>query len=134
MFRSATNQTSPPDPPSPPSGPPRGTWASRRNETLPAPPSPAFAWRPHSSTNWDIRSGYGERWCARLLNEMHRIAADVRLPCRRVTDRATGERRVDQEPTPFRCRRVTRIAGGNRDVRGDGAAVVPAREAHIVEL
>ena len=31
----------PPRPPSPPSGPPRGTWASRRNVAAPSPPSPA---------------------------------------------------------------------------------------------
>ena len=39
----ATSQTSPPWPPSPPSGPPRSTWASRRHDTAPAPPSPARA-------------------------------------------------------------------------------------------
>src|SRR5581483_1331991 len=33
---------SPPRPPSPPSGPPMGTNFSRRNETMPDPPSPAF--------------------------------------------------------------------------------------------
>ena len=47
----ATSQTSPPWPPSPPSGPPLSTWASRRMETAPAPPSPAFMWIWHSSTN-----------------------------------------------------------------------------------
>src|SRR5450759_510346 len=32
----------PPRPPSPPSGPPRGTWASRRNVAAPSPPLPAL--------------------------------------------------------------------------------------------
>src|SRR4051812_16901808 len=49
--RAATNHTSPPPPPSPPSGPPRGTCASRPNETAPAPPSPPFPWTWASSTN-----------------------------------------------------------------------------------
>src|SRR5580765_7837630 len=58
-LRSATSQTSPPLPPSPPSGPPLGTCASRRKETLPAPPSPALTCRPHSSTNPDTEGrGY----------------------------------------------------------------------------
>ena len=34
--------TVPPRPPSPPSGPPRGTWASRRNVAAPSPPSPPW--------------------------------------------------------------------------------------------
>src|SRR5512140_668281 len=42
--------TSPP-PPSPPSGPPRGTRASRRKETQPLPPSPAFILSFASSRN-----------------------------------------------------------------------------------
>src|SRR4051812_18713952 len=60
-LRSATSQTSPPLPPSPPSGPPLGTWASRRNATVPAPPSPALTGRPHSSTNPDTRCQVRER-------------------------------------------------------------------------
>ena len=39
-LRSTTSHTPPPVPPSPPSGPPKGTWASRRKLTEPAPPSP----------------------------------------------------------------------------------------------
>ena len=35
-------------------GPPLGTCASRRKEVVPAPPSPPFTCRPHSSTNEDI--------------------------------------------------------------------------------
>src|SRR4051794_3748398 len=58
-LRSATSQMSPPLPPSPPSGPPLGTWASRRNATLPAPPSPALTCRPHSSTNPDTQARLG---------------------------------------------------------------------------
>src|SRR5438270_471536 len=50
-LRSATSHTSPPLPPSPPSGPPRGTCASRRNDTEPAPPSPARTCSCASSTN-----------------------------------------------------------------------------------
>ena len=38
----ATSQTLPPRPPAPPSGPPLGTYFSRRKETQPFPPSPAF--------------------------------------------------------------------------------------------
>ena len=53
-FGVETSQTSPPRPPSPPSGPPRSTWASRRKETAPAPPSPALAWIWASSTNPDM--------------------------------------------------------------------------------
>src|SRR5205823_10043537 len=61
-LRSATSHTSPPLPPSPPSGPPRGTCASRRNDTAPAPPSPAFTWSCASSTNPDIdRPAYEPR-------------------------------------------------------------------------
>src|SRR5262249_2142441 len=40
-----------------------GTCASRRNATLPAPPSPALTCRPHSSTNAGIRPRY-ENGCA----------------------------------------------------------------------
>ena len=36
--------TDPPSPPSPPSGPPLGMYFSRRKETHPFPPSPAFTW------------------------------------------------------------------------------------------
>src|SRR5690606_12616898 len=43
---------------SPPSGPPRATCASRRKDTAPAPPSPALAWRLHSSTHWDTAAEY----------------------------------------------------------------------------
>src|SRR4051812_191406 len=43
--------TLPPSPPSPPSGPPLGTNFSRRNETHPCPPSPAFTWILASSMN-----------------------------------------------------------------------------------
>src|SRR6476646_8679553 len=79
-LRSATSQTSPPLPPSPPSGPPLGTCASRRNETLPAPPSPALTCRPHSSTNPDTSAevmGSGGRqnvhvFAALALGELHR--------------------------------------------------------------
>ena len=55
----ATSQTSPPRPPSPPSGPPLSTWASRRKETAPAPPSPALAWSCASSTKPDMQRSYG---------------------------------------------------------------------------
>ena len=57
-LRVATSQTSPPVPPSPPSGPPRDTWASRRNDTHPAPPSPARAQSCASSTNPATPGGY----------------------------------------------------------------------------
>src|SRR5690349_16659896 len=43
--------TSPPRPPSPPSGPPSGTNFSRRNETMPEPPSPAFTFTTTRSMN-----------------------------------------------------------------------------------
>ena len=52
--RDATSHTSPPWPPSPPSGPPRSTWASRRHDTAPAPPSPARACSWAWSTNPDM--------------------------------------------------------------------------------
>ncbi len=52
-----TSHTSPPCPPSPPSGPPLLTWASRRNATAPAPPSPARAWSCASSTNPAMTQG-----------------------------------------------------------------------------
>src|SRR3546814_14698254 len=55
-----TSHTSPPLPPSPPSGPPIGVCASRRNDTLPAPPSPPLTWSPHSSTNCDPHPCH---WC-----------------------------------------------------------------------
>src|ERR1700759_2773521 len=42
---------SPPRPPSPPSGPPMGTNFSRRNETMPEPPSPAFTFTTTRSMN-----------------------------------------------------------------------------------
>src|SRR3546814_2110487 len=58
MLWLTTSHTSPPLPPSPPSGPPIGVCASRRNDTLPAPPSPPLTWRPHSSTNCDTHAGY----------------------------------------------------------------------------
>src|SRR5688572_19645436 len=51
LLGSATKMTSPPRPPSPPSGPPLGMYFSRRNETQPSPPSPAFTWISASSTN-----------------------------------------------------------------------------------
>src|SRR5215469_2231508 len=41
----------PPRPPSPPSGPPKGTNFSRRNDTMPLPPSPAFTHIRASSTS-----------------------------------------------------------------------------------
>ncbi len=50
-FVVVTSQMSPPWPPSPPSGPPWDTCASRRTDTAPAPPSPAFTWSWASSTN-----------------------------------------------------------------------------------
>src|SRR4051812_6104766 len=43
--------TLPPRPPSPPSGPPIGTNFSRRKETMPDPPSPAFTWMRTRSMN-----------------------------------------------------------------------------------
>src|SRR5664280_3126804 len=54
----ATSQTLPPRPPSPPSGPPLSTWASRRNATAPAPPSPAFTCNCASSTKPDMGRSY----------------------------------------------------------------------------
>src|SRR5664280_2867511 len=54
----ATSQTLPPRPPSPPSGPPLSTWASRRNATAPAPPSPAFTCSCASSTKPDMGRSY----------------------------------------------------------------------------
>src|SRR5438132_12138176 len=47
----ATRYTLPPRPPSPPSGPPKGTNFSRRNDTTPLPPSPAFTQMRASSTS-----------------------------------------------------------------------------------
>src|SRR3954451_17739605 len=64
MLRVATTQTLPPAPPSPPSGPPRGTWASRRNDMHPAPPSPARTFSCASSTKPDIDT--------RLRGALHR--------------------------------------------------------------
>src|SRR5512134_1629501 len=52
MLRSATTSMLPPRPPSPPSGPPRGTYFSRRNDTAPLPPSPAYTSMIASSTNF----------------------------------------------------------------------------------
>src|SRR3954464_9487073 len=49
-LRSATSHTSPPLPPSPPLGPPSTTGPSRRNDTLPAPPSPPRTFSCASST------------------------------------------------------------------------------------
>jgi hypothetical protein len=54
----ATSHTSPPRPPSPPSGPPLSTWASRRNATAPAPPSPALTCSCASSTKPDMGRSY----------------------------------------------------------------------------
>src|SRR5918998_3477682 len=44
-------RTLPPRPPSPPSGPPIGTNFSRRNETIPEPPSPALTFTTARSMN-----------------------------------------------------------------------------------
>src|SRR5690242_7918941 len=68
----------PPLPPSPPSGPPLGTYFSRRKETHPIPPSPAFTSITASSTNMGEcrREESAKRESYR---EVHRLAAmDVR--------------------------------------------------------
>src|SRR6476660_1006321 len=52
MLRSATAKTLPPRPPSPPSGPPRGMYFSRRKDTAPLPPSPAWTSIMASSMNF----------------------------------------------------------------------------------
>src|SRR5689334_20715395 len=56
LVGSATKRTVPPLPPSPPSGPPLGMYFSRRNETQPGPPSPAFTWMVASSMNMGRKS------------------------------------------------------------------------------
>src|SRR5690606_113943 len=52
MLRSAVAQMLPPRPPSPPSGPPFGMNFSRRNDTIPLPPSPAMTSMCASSMNF----------------------------------------------------------------------------------
>src|SRR3954447_25279309 len=49
---------SPPRPPSPPSGPPMGTNFSRRKETIPDPPSPAFTLTTTRSMNMGSFASY----------------------------------------------------------------------------
>src|SRR3954469_18117400 len=79
---------SPPRPPSPPSGPPMGTNFSRRNETMPDPPSPAFTLTTTRSMNmWSFASYARPQQLDRadafrsdqILQRGNRRADDVRM-------------------------------------------------------
>src|SRR5690606_34876193 len=110
--------TAPPSPPSPPSGPPFGTYFSRRNETLPAPPSPARTRMRTSSRNVTSGLPARERGAAgprrRAPFEDRSGPGSVRL----------GER-VDVDPHPLAAlepdravdRREDRVVAAERDVQ-----------------
>src|SRR3954470_9681798 len=72
--------TDAPLPPSPPSGPPLGTYFSRRNETHPFPPSPAFTWIVASSTNMpgDHTPGVLDASVSRALTPVYRDTRPLR--------------------------------------------------------
>src|SRR4051794_36089672 len=88
LFTSASKITEPPAPPSPPSGPPLGTYFSRRKETHPSPPSPAFTWIIASSTNMVLLIlGASQRQCRTVARHNSRYSNRDGLyrayPCRR---------------------------------------------------
>ena len=86
MPASTTRITLPPWPPSPPSGPPRGTWASRRNVPAPSPPSPPATWMRARSAN---------------------MGAGIAMPARGagISDRVRGERGASSTAADCRSRR-----------------------------
>src|SRR5437016_5382078 len=124
---STRRMTSPPLPPSPPSGPPRGTWASRRNEMTPRPPSPPRTFTRARSRNM---RDLGERTDERADPDVRqRIAESLECGAHAartfavVRDERERAQRVGVEVAKHERRALGRI-GRERDERLDLVAAI----------